>query len=503
MASHPAMRNDSSAPLTADEVLSRVTEAVVVVDREWRIIYANPEAARINNKPTQEFVGKLHWDEWPGALGTVFEHELRHCMREQRPVQFRALYDHGPYHVWLDVRAYPSPNRLTLFYRDVTAEHEAEQALAAAQAHLREQVEEYRKLFDLLPVCLSVGYDAQCSIIYPNPELAKLLRVSPSTNSSASIPEAKNFPFRWMRGDRVLDAKELPQQVCCRTGQPVMNVELELVFDDGERHTLFGHAVPLFDDAGAVRGSVGAYLDITTQREAEDTLRRSEAVASAGRLAHAVAHEINNPLQAAVGLIYLLNSASELPPHLKVNTTEALDQLARIGSLVRQTLGLFRDMKELFLEPAPVTLESLVYGALNHYRKLAEMKGVTLESQLGSAVSLLLPANLTDALSNPVRNAVEACEHGNFVRVIASIAEDDLQILIEDNGAGIPADIQAKIFEPLFTTKPETGVGLGLWVTRRIVERYGGSVHMKSRTAKPSGTTIEIRLPLAAITMRL
>jgi signal transduction histidine kinase len=87
--------------------------------------------------------------------------------------------------------------------------------------------------------------------------------------------------------------------------------------------------------------------------------------------------------------------------------------------------------------------------------------------------------------------------------VIASIAEDDLQILIEDNGAGIPADIQAKIFEPLFTTKPETGVGLGLWVTRRIVERYGGSVHMKSRTAKPSGTTIEIRLPLAAITMRL
>ena len=501
MASHPTLRNES--PLTADEVLSRVSEAVLVVDRDWRIVYANAEAARINNKRPSEFIGKIHWEEWPGAIGTIFEREFRGAMSEQKPRHFRALYDYPPYHVWIEVRAYPSPDRLTLFYRDVTAEYEAEQELAATQAKLRDQVEQYRKLFEMLPVCLAVGYDAECTVIHPNPALARLLRLSPETNASASVPEAARFPFRWMRGDRVLSADELPQQICCRTGKPEMNVELELVFDDGERHYLFGHAVPLFDEAGAVRGSVGAYLDVTMQRKAEEILRRSEAVASAGRLAHAVAHEINNPLQAAVGLIYLMKSAPELPSDLKSNTAEALDQLARIGSLVRQTLGLFRDMNELFLEPAPISLEALVQEALEQYRKHADVKGVSLEAQLGSATSLLVPATLADALSNPVRNAVEACGRGHLVKIVADIAGDDLRITIEDNGAGIPSDIQAKVFEPLFTTKSGTGVGLGLWVTRRIVERYGGSVRLRSQTEPPPGTAIEIRLPLAAITMRI
>jgi signal transduction histidine kinase len=499
LASHPSPRNDS--PLTADEVLARVSEAVVVVDRNWRIVYANPEAARINNKQTSEFVGKLHWEEWPGAVGTKFEHEFRRAMREQKRTHFRALYDHPPYHVWLDVRAYPSPDRLTLFYRDVTAEYEAEQELAAAQAQLRHQVEEYRKLFEMLPVCLAIGYDAECSVIHPNPELAKLLRVSSSTNTSASMPDAKTFPYRWMRGERVLSADELPQQICCRTGKPVMNIELELVFDDGERHTLFGNAVPLFDDAGAVRGSVGAYLDISTQCRAEEILRRSEAVASAGRLAHAVAHEINNPLQGAVGLIYLMQSAPELPADLKANAADALDQLARIGRLVRQTLALFRDMNELFLEPASISLETLVQEALDPYRNFADLKGVSVEAQLGSAASLFVPATLADALSGPVRNAIEACERGHFVNVVTEIVADDLRVSIHDNGAGIPAELHGKVFEPLFTTKSGTGVGLGLWVTRRIVERYGGSVRLQSQTQHPSGTMIEIRLPLAAVTL--
>ncbi|HEX8924808.1 MAG TPA: ATP-binding protein [Terriglobales bacterium] len=503
MSSHPEPRNENALPLTADEVLSRVTEAVVVVDRDWRIVYANPEACRINNKAASEFVGKIHWEEWPGAIGTVFEQELCRSMQEQRPAQFRALYNHPPYHVWLDVRAYPSPDRLTLFYRDVTGEYQAEQELATIQSQLRDQVEEYRKLFEMLPVCLAVGYDAECRVIHPNPELSKLLRVDPSVNTSASLPEAKTFPFRWMRGDRVLSAEELPQQVCCRTGRPVMNVELELVFDDGERHALFGHAVPLFDEAGAVRGSVGAYLDVTTQRQAEEMLRRSDAVASAGRLAHAVAHEINNPLQAAVGLIYMINAAPELPPDLRANATEALEQLGRIGNLVRQTLGLFRDMKELFLEPAPMPLESLVNEALRHYTKSAVLKGVSIEAELGSASSLLVPANLSDAFSNPIRNSIEACERGQKVRVKAEFSGEELRITIQDTGSGIPAEIQSKVFEPLFTTKPGTGIGLGLWVTRRIVERYGGSVQLQSRTAAPSGTIVEIRLPIAAVTMRL
>ncbi len=341
MAATPELSGSENVPLTADEVLSRVNEAVIVLDRDWRIIYASPEAARINQKPTREFLGKVHWEEWPGAIGTAFESELRHAMREQVAVSFRELYSHGQYHVWLDVRAYPSPDRLTLFYRDVSAAHEAESELANVQAQLARRIEEFEKLFNLLPVCLAIGMDAQTSVVHPNPEFARLLRVQPVTNTSASAPGSASLPFRWMRDGRVLRADELPQQIACQTAKAVMGVELDLVFDDGEQHKLFGHAVPLLDDAGQVRGSVAAYLDVTEQRKAEEALRRAEAITAAGRLANAVAHELNNPLQAATNLMYLFYRAPDVPDDVKQLAVQAQEQLTKVGALLRQTLDLY------------------------------------------------------------------------------------------------------------------------------------------------------------------
>jgi PAS domain-containing protein len=284
MAASPEHSGITRVPLTADEILSRITDAVIIVDREWRIIYANPEAARINQKAVEDFLGNVHWEEWPGAIGKPFESELRRAMREQVAVHFRDLYDHGDYHVWLDVRAFPSPETLTIFYRDISAEREAEEQLAEVQTELVRRVEQFEKLFNMMPVCLAVGMDAETSQVQPNPELARLLRIEPTTNTSASAPSYDSMPFRWMRGGRVLSPDELPQQLACRTAQPVTNIELDLVFNDGEKHKLFGNAVPLFDDVGRVRGSVAAYLDVTDQRKAEEALRRSEAVTAAAEL---------------------------------------------------------------------------------------------------------------------------------------------------------------------------------------------------------------------------
>lgn len=327
--------------LTADEVLSRVTDAIIVVDREWRIVYANAEAARINQKGVEEFLGKIHWEEWPGAAGTRFESELRRAMREQVAVSFRELYEYAQYHVWLDVRAYPSSAGLTVFYRDVTAERDAEEELARTQAELARRVEEFEKLFNMLPVCLAIGMDAETSVVHPNPEFARLLRVEPSLNTSPTAPSATSLAFRWMRHGRVLSPEELPQQLACRTARPVLNAELDLVFDDGEQHKLFGHAIPLLDDEGKVRGSVAAYLDLTEQHKAEAALRRAEAVAAAGQVANAVAHELNNPLQAATNLMYLFYTAPSAPDDLKALALGAEKQLTQVGMLLRQTLDLY------------------------------------------------------------------------------------------------------------------------------------------------------------------
>ena len=144
-----------------------------------------------------------------------------------------------------------------------------------------------------------------------------------------------------------LAPEELPQQRACQTAKPVMNVELDLVFNDGEQHKLFGHAVPLFNDEGGVRGSVAAYLDVTELRKAEEALRRSEAVAAAGRLANAVAHELNNPLQAATNLMYLFHSAPTAPDDLKKLAQEAEQPLTRVGALLHQTLELYGNLVKI------------------------------------------------------------------------------------------------------------------------------------------------------------
>jgi len=483
-------------PITADEVLSRVTEAVLVLDHSWRIIYANAEAARISNKAVTEFVGRIHWDEWPGAVGTALEHEFRRAMRTQTPVHFTHLYDYPPSNMWLEVRAYPSPDRLTVFYRDITAQRETAETLSATQAKLREQLDKFQRLFEMMPVCLAIATDPQCKVVRLNPEFARLLRISPSANASAYTANAER-PYRWMRGSRVLDPEELPQQTCCRLGKTVMNVDLELVFDDGERRNLFGHSVPLYDDHGQVRGSVAAYVDVTQQRKAEEILRRSESVAAAGRIAAALAHEINNPLQSLLNLHYLLDSAG-VAPDVKRSLTEAQQELARVSSLVRQTLELYRNVDGLLGQATPIALERMLRGVVDDFRRAASTKGVALRLDLGNAGALEVSGEMADVFCCIVRNAIEACAQGCSILIRAEAESHSIRVTIEDDGPGIARDIQDHIFEPLFTTKKGAGLGLGLWVARRLVDRCGGSLTFHSRTDAPPQTLFTVVLPITA-----
>ena len=126
----------ASLSLRAADILERVADAFIAVDRNWRIIYANREACRINQKSLEDFVGKVHWEEWPAALGTDLERHLRHTMDERVEAHFEHRYVAGPYDVWLEIDVYPSENGISLFYRDITARKIAEQALRRSEEDL-------------------------------------------------------------------------------------------------------------------------------------------------------------------------------------------------------------------------------------------------------------------------------------------------------------------------------------------------------------------------------
>ena len=130
--------------LHAADILERVSDAFVVLDRDWRIVYANREACRINAKPREEFVGKIHWDEWPAAVGTELERQFRRAMTDGVDVHFEHRYVSPPYDVWLEIDAYPSAQGLSLFYRDISARKQAEEALQRSREDLRLAVDAAR-----------------------------------------------------------------------------------------------------------------------------------------------------------------------------------------------------------------------------------------------------------------------------------------------------------------------------------------------------------------------
>lgn len=123
-------------------VLNSITDAFITVDKDWRITYVNPEAARINKKAPHEFLGKIHWEEWPASVGTEVEFQYRKAMNEKISVHFEHhYYVEGEYDVWLDIHAYPTSEGLVLIYRNITDKKNFEAALFRSRQTLQLFVE--------------------------------------------------------------------------------------------------------------------------------------------------------------------------------------------------------------------------------------------------------------------------------------------------------------------------------------------------------------------------
>src|SRR5690606_14829823 len=162
------------------------------------------------------------------------------------------------------------------------AQHEiAERKRAEAEVErlnrdLRHRLAEVQGLLDVSPVGLAVAQDPACRDITANPAFARMLGIPPDRNVSKSAEGGDRLPFRVLKGGREVPPEELPMQYAARHGVEVREAEYEIVRDDGEVLTLLEYASPLRDDAGRVRGVLGAFVDITTLKRTEQALRQSE-----------------------------------------------------------------------------------------------------------------------------------------------------------------------------------------------------------------------------------
>lgn len=283
-------------------------------------------------------------------------------------------------------------------------------------------------------------------------------------------------------------------------GESIQNFETVRLTHSGELIDVSLTVSPVKDETGAIVGAAKIARDITQQKKAERALRTSERLASVGRLAATVAHEINNPLEAITNLVFLAKAAESRDEANKFLET-AEDELARVSHLTRQTLGFYRESKPAAEVRAGELIESLV----SVFSSRARNRGVKVQAETSEgAASLMVPAEIRQVVANLVANSMDAMEAGGLLRLRASAtrrhsgdAERGIRLTVADNGSGIPKAVRPKLFEPFFTTKRDVGTGLGLWVCKGIVDNNHGRISMKSCTNPGhSWTVFSVFLPL-------
>jgi PAS domain S-box-containing protein len=298
-------------------------------------------------------------------------------------------------------------------------------------------------------------------------------------------------------------AVESPVDAVRRSGKIVgLANHTILISKDGKEFHIDDSAAPILDVNARMIGIVLVFRDISERHASEAALMRAEKLASAGRLAAAIAHEVNNPLEGLVNLIYLARGEDDLQK-IRRHLTEADRELQRIAHITRQSLGFYRETSVAgSFRPDVVTREVFEF-----YSARAAASRVSLHVNIRTEQKAFgNQGELRQVLSNLLANSLDACKEGDAicVRVRAGVSPRDpaqrgVRIAVADNGCGIHPDYIERIFEPFFTTKKDTGTGLGLWVSRELIEKRGGYLTVRSSVAgRRSGTVFSLFLPGSA-----
>jgi PAS domain S-box-containing protein len=387
----------------------------------------------------------------------------------------------------------------TLTRRELVALSSIYDKHLTAEAEKTQLLQESRELLQITLKSLGdavVSTDALGAVSFLNPVAEKLTGWNHQT--------ARGRPLRDVL--RIMDERtrtELEDPVALvRRSQGVVNVSshVALISRSGQEYPVELTGSPILNECNQLVGIVVVFRDITQRRQTDQTLRSSERLALAGRLSATIAHEIRNPLDTVSNLIYLLRHEQH-PENMTSQYLElAGEELARIAQITGQLLTFHREAQA----PVEVNLADVLQSVLVLFAPQIRKAHIDVEQRF-ETVPLVrgFPGELRQVFSNLVGNALDAMPNGGKLilhlrqsSLTADPARRGVRVTILDTGAGIAAGVRKNLFAPFFTTKGEKGTGLGLWVSRGIIDKHEGTIHLASRMrAGKSGTAFSVFLP--------
>jgi PAS domain S-box-containing protein len=280
-----------------------------------------------------------------------------------------------------------------------------------------------------------------------------------------------------------------------RAGEKIEHYETTRISKSGELREVSITISPIRNSHGEVIGGSKIARDVSDRKKVERLAIEAEKIATTGRLAAAIAHEINNPLASVLNLIFLARQEGIPQQEIRNYLATAEGELERVSHIARQTLGYYRDTGT----PAEVYLHDLLENVLSVYWNRLLAHNIAVEASFDDLRRICVRSGeIVQVFSNVIANAIDAMPQGGRLSLSTTqtrkAEQDNLQIVVSDTGPGIPPELLQRVFEAFFTTKGILGTGIGLWVARQIVERHGGHISISNRS-QPRGTVVTICLP--------
>jgi PAS domain S-box-containing protein len=325
------------------------------------------------------------------------------------------------------------------------------------------------------------------------------------TSWNAAASRAFGYTAEEMIGQSIL--KLIPEELHpeegtfiekLKSGQRIKQFETRRVTKSGQMLDVSLTLSPIRDAQGKVIGASKILRDISNAKRVEQSLLQAEKLAAAGRMAATIAHEINNPLEAVMNLLYLLRpTISGDEGHVYLATAES--ELQRVSHIAKQTLGFYREDASAI----PVSLNDIVKQAVAIYEPRCQAAGIKIHQSLTSTRKVLLRrGEMLQVVSNLLANSIYALSAGGTIYIDVSDSETEprgVVLSVRDNGEGISPEVLPRVFDAFFTTRATIGTGIGLFIAKQLIEGHGGQISIQSsQDVREHGTNVHIFLPSAS-----
>ncbi len=398
------------------------------------------------------------------------------------------------------------PNDLSAFPLPIAAMNEAGELTASFNAMVseiglqRQGTQDTLSLLDAMLSSAPIGfafYDRDLRYVRLNEHMARM----------HDVPADKHIGKRYRdllpksASTALADASESLLLQTFETARPISDHEMTGTLPgDTSPRTWQTSYFPVSVSGDEVRWVGVIAAEITERKRAEEAMRRTEKLATAGRLAASIAHEINNPLESVTNLLYLLRHHPSLDHTARDYATLAQQELARVAEITQETLRFHRQPTL----PRDVHVPDVLRSVLVLHNGRLQSPRIDVQLRLSDdAILFGYAGELRQVFANLIGNAIDAMPAGGRLWLRACAArrhgKRGVKVTVADAGTGMLDAVRRRIFEPFFTTKEVTGTGLGLWVSAEILTKHQASVQVRSRTPKHrgdlSGTVFSLFFP--------